>query len=215
MRKQRLRSLDSHQAKLWFQFQLALLCVQCLPTSPQLSHQTVNKQLSKPNCWNWEITWLKTSEGADDVISTAWNVSQKFRAEVSFLPVYASHSHSPLGQRVHSTQDSRTAGNWYVLCCNPGHTHTGTYIVLQIALILTMFDGHCSIWFSSIPFKKTFWSWPFKLIPWPTKLISRPTNVSWPAVWKTLAWPHSSSASLPREGNVEGGCGEEWDKRLG
>ena len=109
MRKQRLRSLDSHQAKLWFQFQLALLCVQCLPTSPQLSHQTVNKQLFKPNCWKWEIAWLKTSEGADDVISTAWNVSQKFKAEVTLLPMYANHSHSPLGQRVRSNQDSLPA----------------------------------------------------------------------------------------------------------
>lgn len=79
------------------------------------------------------------------------------------------------------------------------HTHTLTYIVSQIVPILTVLDGHRSIQFYSLPHTKKIWSWPFKLISWPTKLISQPTNVSWPTIWKTVAWPHSSFPSLPQK----------------
>lgn len=136
----------SHESRPWFKW--ALLCDP--PYPPPHSFHT---KLSTSNCWSQVIEIEKSLEELVEghvmslEIVDIWVGCSKLKSTYCQCMQHG----IPKTSGFHLTM---THGKRCPFHCNPGHTHTPTYIVSQMVPILTMLDGHCSIRFYSLSLKK-------------------------------------------------------------
>lgn len=93
--------------------------------------------------------------------------------------------------------------------------HTCPYIVSQIVVILTRFDGHYSIWLYSIPLKKNSGHDPLNWFHDPLNWFLDPLMCHDQQFEKHWLDPIPAPLPSSKAGRTEGERGDkEWDKRL-